>query len=131
MNVTFSSVFLVFLGGGLGSLLRWLTGLGAARVFGTGFPFGTLIVNVAGCFTMGVLARVIASPDAGGTDARLLLMTGVLGGFTTFSAFALDASQLWLREANGAAMLYILLSVAGSLLAVALGLWFGGMARSV
>lgn len=123
------TMLLIFLGGGTGSVLRWLTGLGAARLFGTGFPAGTLAVNLIGCFVMGLLAKLLLVPDSGGTDARFLLMTGLLGGYTTFSAFALDASQLWMREASGLAFLYIGLSVLGSLAAVALGLWLGGMAR--
>jgi CrcB protein len=124
-----TTAMLIFLGGGAGSVLRWLTGLGAARLFGAGFPMGTLAVNLIGCFIMGVLARVLVAPDAGGGQARFLLMTGLLGGYTTFSAFALDAANLWMREANGLALVYVGLSVAGSLIAVALGLWLGGMAR--
>lgn len=122
------AAFYVFLGGGMGSVLRWLTGLGAARLFGADFPYGTLAVNLIGCAVMGVFARVIVSPDAG--DARLLLMTGLLGGFTTFSAFALDSANLVLRDANGAAFLYVGLSVVGCLAAVAFGLWLGGMMRA-
>ena len=123
------SAMLVFLGGGCGSVLRWLTGLGAARLMGSGFPYGTLAVNVIGCLIMGLLARMIVSPEAGGQDARLLLMTGVLGGFTTFSAFALDASTLWLRGEAGPTMIYLAASIIGSLGAVAAGLWLGGMMR--
>jgi hypothetical protein len=73
------TAFLIFLGGGAGSVLRWLTGLGATRLFGTGFPMGTLAVNLVGCFVMGLLARLLLPADAGGADARFLLMTGVLG----------------------------------------------------
>jgi fluoride exporter len=117
--------FLVFLGGGLGSVGRWLVGLGAARLMGGGFPFGTLTVNIVGCFIMGVFARVIALPEDGGQNARMLLMTGVLGGFTTFSAFALDTAGLWLGEATFKAALYLVLSVALSIMAVFIGLWLG------
>jgi len=121
------AAFYVFLGGGVGSVLRWLTGLGAARLFGMGFPAGTLIVNLLGCFIMGVFARLIPLPEDGGQNLRLLLMTGVLGGYTTFSAFALDAAGLWLNEAQGTAFLYIGLSVLGGLIMVALGLWLAGI----
>jgi fluoride exporter len=121
------TAFLVFLGGGLGSVARWLTGLAALRWLGAGFPFGTLFVNLIGCTMMGVLARVIAPVDAGGQEMRWLLMTGFLGGYTTFSAFALDAAQLWMRDATGSALLYGVASVLGSLVAVALGLWLGGL----
>ena len=119
------AALLVFLGGGLGSVGRWLVGLGAARAFGAAFPFGTLVVNVAGCLAMGVLARLIL-PDAGGQSARLLMMTGVLGGFTTFSAFALDAAALWAGGATAKAVGYVILSVGLSLGAVGAGLWIGG-----
>lgn len=121
------TAFLVFLGGGLGSVGRWLVGLGAMRLMGTGFPWGTLAVNLIGGLVMGVLARVLVFLPSSGHDARVFLMTGVLGGFTTFSAFSLDTANLWLRGEAGAAALYVGLSVAGSLGAVAVGLWLGGM----
>jgi fluoride exporter len=121
------TAFLVFLGGGLGAVGRWAVGLGAMRLFGAGFPFGTLAVNLAGCFIMGVLARVLFLLDQGGHDIRIFLMTGILGGFTTFSAFSLDAATLWLRNDGGMAALYVVFSLAGSLGAVAMGLWLGGM----
>ncbi|MBN8534693.1 MAG: fluoride efflux transporter CrcB [Rhizobiales bacterium] len=120
-----TTAMLIFLGGGAGSVLRWLTGLGAVRLFGAGFPSGTLAVNLVGCFAMGVLARVLLAHEAGGNDTRFLLMTGLLGGYTTFSAFALDAAHLWMRDAGSAAFLYIAISVLGSLAMVALGLWLG------
>jgi fluoride exporter len=120
------AALLVFLGGGLGSLARWLVGLGAVRVLGAGFPFGTLLVNLAGCLVMGVLARIITLAYSGDQALRLLFMTGFLGGFTTFSAFALDAALLWQRDAFGISVLYVMLSVLGSLLAVLIGLWLGG-----
>ena len=121
------TAFLVFLGGGVGSVGRWLVGLGAMRVMGTGFPWGTLAVNLLGGLVMGMLARVLVGLPEGGHDARLFLMTGVLGGFTTFSAFSLDAANLWMRGETGIAAAYVALSVAGSLLALAAGLWLGGM----
>lgn len=120
------AAFLVFLGGGLGSVGRWLVGLGAVRLAGTGFPFGTLAVNVLGCFIMGVLARMLPLPADGGQGARFLLMTGFLGGFTTFSAFALDAAGLWMGEAPARAIGYVFVSVLLSLVAVVAGLWVGG-----
>ncbi len=121
------TAFLVFLGGGLGSVGRWLVGLGAMRVFGAGFPFGTLIVNLAGGLAMGVLARLLVWLPNAGHEARIFLMTGFLGGFTTFSAFSLDAASLWMRGETGMAAIYVGLSVAGSLAALAAGLWLGGM----
>lgn len=121
------TAFLVFLGGGLGSVGRWLVGLGAMRLMGIGFPWGTLAVNVIGGLVMGMLARFLVLLPSGGHEARVFLMTGVLGGFTTFSAFSLDTATLWLRGEAGVAALYVGLSVAGSLGAVAAGLWLGGM----
>ena len=121
------AAFLVFLGGGLGSLGRWLVGLGAMRALGAGFPFSTLIVNLTGGVIMGVLARVLVTMPAGGQDWRLFLMTGVLGGFTTFSAFSLDAATLWMRGEAGMSIFYVALSVFGSLAAVAAGLGLGSL----
>lgn len=121
------TAFLVFLGGGLGSVGRWLVGLGVLRFVGAGFPWGTLAVNVIGGLVMGVLARALVFLPSGGHDARVFLMTGVLGGFTTFSAFSLDAATLWMRGEGGMAAFYVGLSVAGSLGAMAAGLWLGGM----
>ena len=118
-------VLLVFAGGGAGSVLRWLTGLAALRAFGPQFPFGTLAVNAIGCFVMGLLFRALPVSDAGPTDARLLLMTGVLGGFTTFSAFALDSAALWMRHEQGLALIYIAATLTSTLAGVALGLIVG------
>lgn len=121
----------VFLGGGLGSLARWLVNLGALRLLGPGFPFGTLVVNLAGCFAIGVLARLLVPADAGGQGARLLLMTGFLGGFTTFSAFALDAAGLAGAGESGRAAIYVALSVIGSLASVTAGLFAGSVLRGL
>lgn len=116
---------LVFIGGGAGSVLRWLTGLAALRLFGPSFPFGTLAVNILGCFVMGVFYRMLPSLDSGTHDVRLLLMTGLLGGYTTFSAFALDAANLWMREQGMLAFVYLAASVMISLIGVGLGLIAG------
>lgn len=110
----------VALGGALGASLRHLTNVGARHWLGTGFPYGTMIVNVLGSFLMGVLVVLLA--QKGGTKAAPFLMTGVLGGFTTFSAFSLDAITLWERGQVMAAGAYVLLSVLLSLAALAAGL---------
>lgn len=121
------TAILVFLGGGIGSLGRWLIGLGALRMLGPGFPYGTLVVNVTGGFVMGVLARILVAGPLGNLhDWRIFLMTGILGGFTTFSAFSLDAATLWMRGEAGMAVFYVALSVLGSLAAIAFGLWLAG-----
>jgi CrcB protein len=115
---------LVFLGGGIGAAARHGVNIGAARLFGLNFPYGTLIVNIAGSFLMGVIAAWFAfRADAGWTQhTRLFLTTGILGGFTTFSAFSLDAALLWERGATGQAIGYVVLSVGLSVLGLVAGL---------
>lgn len=114
------NVAMVALGGALGAVGRYLTGLGAVRVMGHGFPWGTLAVNVAGSFLMGVLAVTLA--HLGGLRFAPLLMTGLLGGFTTFSAFSLDAVTLWERGQAGLAAGYVAGSVVLSLGGLCAGL---------
>lgn len=113
---------IVFLGAGVGGAGRHGVNVLAARLFGTGFPLGTLAVNVIGCTAMGLLAGYFAFRGHLPQEVRLLLTTGVLGGFTTFSAFALDSALLWERGNIGTALLYVLASVVLSLAAVAAGL---------
>ncbi|MCU0815725.1 MAG: fluoride efflux transporter CrcB [Cypionkella sp.] len=120
------TIFHVALGGAIGASLRHLTNVGAARIFGPGFPAGTLIVNVLGSFLMGVL--VVALARKGLAHLSPLLLTGILGGFTTFSAFSLDAWTLWERGDQVMAMVYIGASVLLSLAALAAGLF---LARSL
>lgn len=116
----FTTLPLVALGGAIGASLRYLMGLAALRAFGPGFPSGTLIVNVVGCLAMGILAALLA--DKASPRLAPFLMTGILGGFTTYSAFALDAVQLWQRGEPGTAMTYILATTAGSIAAVLAGM---------
>lgn len=110
----------VALGGAIGAALRYLTNVGALRLFGPGFPWGTMLANVVGSFLMGVL--FVALAQKGGMRAAPFLLTGVLGGFTTFSAFSLDAVTLWERGAAGAALGYVAGSVILSLAALAAGM---------
>ena len=102
---------LVFVGGGLGALLRYLVSLGAQG------PLGTLAINVAGSFLIGLL---VAMPTG---NVRLFLAVGLLGGFTTFSAFSLDALRLWQRGEPWLAAAYVVGSVLLSLAAVAAAAW--------
>lgn len=119
---------LVALGGGIGASCRHLVNLLAARLPGPGFPAGTLAVNVLGGLLMGVLAGFVAVRySTGGQGIRLFLGTGVLGGFTTFSAFSLDAVLLWQRGDSVAAISYVLASVVLSIGALVAGL-FGSKA---
>ena len=115
---------LVVLGGGIGAGSRHLVNLAALRLFGSGFPLGTLAVNVVGGFLMGVLAGYFALRYSGesGQGVRLFLATGILGGFTTFSAFSLDALLLWERGVFGLAALYVVGSVVLSIGALVAGL---------
>ena len=113
---------IVFLGAGIGGALRHGVNVGAARMFGFGFPFGTLTVNVVGSFLMGLCAGYFAFRPGMSQHVRLFLTTGILGGFTTFSAFSLDAALLIERNALGAAAGYMVGSVAASVAALFFGL---------
>jgi CrcB protein len=118
-----SNLLLVAAGGAVGASARHLVGLVSLRVFGTGFPAGTMIVNIAGCLAMGILAGLFATRVQGSQALRLLLATGFLGGFTTFSAFSLDFTVLWDRGQIAVAIGYVAASVLLSLAALAVGLW--------
>jgi CrcB protein len=113
---------IVFLGAGIGGALRHGVNVGAVRLFGYGFPFGTLIVNVLGSFAMGLLAGYFVFRPGIGQHLRLFLTTGVLGGFTTFSAFSLDTALLIERHNYGLAAGYMVGSVAASVSALFFGL---------
>jgi fluoride exporter len=123
---------LVFVGAGLGGVCRHAVTLAAAR-FGAVFPWHTMIVNSLGGLAMGLLVGYLATQASVGQSSalqssfvqfwRLFAATGVLGGFTTFSAFSLDALELWERGAISHAVAYVVASVAVSIAAVAVGLW--------
>lgn len=113
---------LVALGGAIGAACRHLVNLAILRLFAPAFPYATLSANVLGGLLMGIAAGYFAlRHEGGGQELRLFLTTGILGGFTTFSAFSLDALVLWERGAVGAAAAYVLLSVVLSIAA----LWVG------
>ncbi len=113
----------VALGGALGSVARYAVSLGAARWLGAAFPWGTLIVNVAGSFAIGLLAALVTADGRPtlGTDARAFVMIGILGGFTTFSSFSLETLNLARAGAVGAAAANAGLSLMLCLAAVWLG----------
>jgi len=118
---------LVFLGGGIGSALRHFMNVLCARLFGLSFPWGTFAVNLIGSFLIGWLAAYFAF-RAGSNwtqPMRLFLITGILGGFTTFSSFSLDFAMLYERGAATPAVLYVLGSVGISLVAIFAGLYVG------
>jgi CrcB protein len=115
------SYLLVFLGGGLGAALRHGVNRAVAAA-GGGFPVGTLLVNVVGSLVMGLAAGWLLARGWDEHPARLFIVTGVLGGFTTFSAFSHDAVMLWQRGATGAAAAYVAGSVVLAVLALLAGL---------
>ncbi|WP_299694576.1 fluoride efflux transporter CrcB [uncultured Tateyamaria sp.] len=117
----FTTLSLVALGGAIGASLRWLMGVAILRATGPAdFPVAILSANVLGSFLMGVF--VVVAAHKGLTHLSPFVMTGLLGGFTTFSAFSLEAMTLIERGATGQAALYIALSVALSIGGLALGL---------
>ena len=115
------TVLQVALGGAIGASARYLTGVGISRTFGlTGFPLGVLTVNILGSFIMGVF--VVLAANKGLTHWAPFVMTGMLGGFTTFSSFSLETVTLIERGAFGLAGLYVLLSVGLSVGGLMLGM---------
>lgn len=116
-----STLTYVALGGAAGACLRYLTGVGVVRLVGHGFPLGIIAVNILGSFLMG--AFVVFAAQRNLTHLSPLVMTGFLGGFTTFSAFSLETVNLIERGQFGAAAAYVLISVVGSIGALFLGLW--------
>ena len=113
----------VFVGGGIGAALRHGVNVISARLFGTAFPWHTLIENVTGSLVMGLLAAYFALKGDASQHWRLFLTTGILGGYTTFSAFSLDTVLLYERGETAMAALYVLASVA-----LAIGGLFAGLA---
>jgi CrcB protein len=118
------SYLLVFFGGGLGATLRHIINVTCARCIGTAFPYGTFIINISGSTVMGLIAGYLAFKGEASQPWRLFLMTGVLGGYTTFSAFSLDTAILYERGEIGLAAAYVLgsviLSIAGLFAGLAL-----------
>ena len=115
-------ILLVGLGGFLGSIARYMLGGVVMHMTAEGgFPYGTFAVNVLGCLVVGMLAGVAEQYDVFGPDTRLLLFAGLLGGFTTFSAFGLEAINLIRRGDLGIAVLY----VGGSVILCITAVWLG------
>ncbi|MEY3527419.1 MAG: hypothetical protein RI997_1528 [Pseudomonadota bacterium] len=119
-----NSTFIVFLGGGIGAAIRHLVNQAVGRVAGTDFPFGVMAINISGSLVMGLAAGYFAfkASESWSETARLFMTTGVLGGYTTFSAFSLDAMLLWERGEPGLAVAYVLGSVVLSIIGLAAGL---------
>jgi len=113
---------LVFIGGGLGSTLRHTINMVSARLLGTAFPYHTFIINITGSTVMGLIAGYLAFKGGASQPWRLFLMTGILGGYTTFSAFSLDAAMLYEKGEIGLAALYVVGSVVLSIAGLFAGL---------
>ena len=122
------SYLLVFIGGGLGASLRHAVNVGCARACGLNFPYGTFVINITGALVMGLIACYLACKGEASQPWRLFVMTGILGGYTTFSAFSLDAVLLYERGELGVAAFYVVgsvvLSIAGLLAGLALVRYF-------
>ncbi|HEY2404754.1 MAG TPA: CrcB family protein [Polyangiaceae bacterium] len=121
-------ILIVFLGSGAGGVARYLMGLGAVRVLGTAFPYGTLLVNLAGSFLITFIIRLSLSAPSLTPEVRLFLTTGVMGGLTTYSTFNHETLTLVQGPSPTTALLNIALTVAGCLLFGLLGL---GAARAL
>ncbi len=113
---------LVFVGGGLGASLRHAVNVGCARAWGINFPYGTFLINITGSLVMGLIAGYLAFKGGASQPWRLFIMTGILGGYTTFSAFSLDAVTLYERGEIGMALFYVVGSVVLSIAGLVAGL---------
>ena len=113
----------VFIGGAGGSAIRWLIGLCVGERYQGAFPLGTFLINVSGAFLMGFLSTLfnVEWKDRYGSNLTAFLLTGVLGGYTTFSSYQLDTANLYNKRARGLAAFYWIGSVAAGLIAAALG----------
>lgn len=116
---------IVFCGAGIGGAMRHAVNVTAFKLLGLGFPYGTLAVNVLGGFVMGLLVELFVLKGDPGQHWRLFLTTGILGGFTTFSAFSLETALMIQRGNYGTAAFYAAISVTGSVSALFAGLWIG------
>lgn len=115
------NLLLVFVGGGFGSVARYAMTKAIGRFMGAAFPWHTLGVNLLGALMIGALTEFLALRISGVEPARLLLVTGFLGGFTTFSAFSLESALMWERGDTMALAAYVTASVVGTIVAVLCG----------
>jgi fluoride exporter len=113
----------VFVGAGVGGAIRHAMNIWVARLMGTHFPWHTFAINITGSLVMGLVAGWFAEKGHATGHLRLFLATGVLGGYTTFSAYSLDAVLLWERQEHMLAALYVGGSVALAIIGLMLGLW--------
>ena len=125
-----STIGAIAAGGAIGAVMRHLVNTGLSSYLESPFPWGTLVVNVLGCFIMGVMVALFAGSWNPPQDLRAFLTVGILGGFTTFSAFSLDTMSLWTQGNAAAAFSYVMASVVFSICAVFLGSWIAWKALS-
>ncbi len=118
-------VLLICLAGALGTLVRYVVGLWAARAFGTGFPYGTMMVNLTGSFLISIILELAISTSAIGPTLRLTLTTGFMGGLTTYSSFNHETLKYFDERAWGMGALNMMVTAIGCLIAGALGLHLG------
>lgn len=123
MITALSTIAMIATGGAFGAVARYGVGVASVKLFGHGFPWGTLIVNIVGSFLMGLLIAKLAQMDGVSQDVRHLCATGFLGAFTTFSTFSLDFVTLWERGEMLHAALYMVASVVVGIAALFLALW--------
>ncbi|KQZ54981.1 protein CrcB [Rhizobium sp. Root149] len=119
------NIVLVAVGGAFGSVCRYLTGILMTRLMGPAFPWGTITVNIVGSFAIGLLTELVARRFDASLEMRLLLVVGILGGFTTFSSFSLDTVALIEKGAVSSAVIYVFSSVVVSLMATFAGFAVG------
>jgi CrcB protein len=120
-----TNILLAALGGAIGSVLRYLVGVFSVRWFGPSFPWGTLAVNIVGSFIIGLSVEMIARRLNASMELRVFIVTGIIGGFTTWSSFSLDTMVLFERGAITAAAAYVIGSLVVSFAAVFAGLALG------
>lgn len=120
-----TNILLAAFGGAIGSVLRYLVGVFTVRWFGPGFPWGTLAVNIVGSFIIGLVVEMIARRFNASMELRVFIVTGIIGGFTTWSSFSLDTMVLLERGAMASAAAYVIGSLVVSFAAVFAGLALG------
>ncbi len=118
-----STIAVIAFGGALGAVARYGVNIGAVQIFGHGFPWGTLIVNILGSFLMGLAIAKFSVMDNVSQELKTLYITGFLGAFTTFSTFSLDFVSMWERGDMINAVSYMLISVIASIMALFIALW--------
>lgn len=126
VDAAIKKILIVMCGGGLGAASRYGIGLLSTRLLGTGFPYGTLVVNLAGCFFIGLLFALSNRIWFFSPELRLFLITGYLGALTTFSTYSLETVNASLSGMGWQAMANILINTLAGLSLTFLGLWLGG-----